>query len=91
MGAPPVRHFAADRLKVQPSQLAIERLDAPLVLSFLEHLEHKRGNSARTRNARLAAINAFFLFLWADVAALAVRLFDRRAAADQQRRPGASI
>lgn len=55
--------FAADRLKVRPSQLDIERLDAPLILSFLEHLERKRGNSARTRNARLAAINAFFRFL----------------------------
>ncbi|WOH80428.1 tyrosine-type recombinase/integrase [Bradyrhizobium sp. BEA-2-5] len=55
--------FAADRLKVRPSQLEIERLDAPLILSFLEHLERKRGNSARTRNARLAAINAFFRFL----------------------------
>lgn len=55
--------FAADRLKVRPSQLDIERLDAPLILSFLEHLERNRGNSARTRNARLAAINAFFRFL----------------------------
>jgi site-specific recombinase XerD len=55
--------FAADKLKVRPSQLEIERLDAPLILAFLEHLERKRGNSARTRNARLAAINAFFRFL----------------------------
>lgn len=55
--------FAADRLKVRPSQLEIERLDAPLILSFLEHLERKRSNSARTRNARLAATNAFFRFL----------------------------
>ena len=55
--------FAADRLKVRPSQLKIEQLDAPLILAFIEHLERKRGNSARTRNARLAAINAFFRFL----------------------------
>lgn len=55
--------FAADRLKVRPSQLEIERLDAPHILAFIEHLERKRGNSARTRNARLAAINAFFRFL----------------------------
>ena len=55
--------FAAARLKIKPSRIEIERLDAPLVLAFLEHLEKKRGNSARTRNARLAAINSFFRFL----------------------------
>lgn len=33
------------------------------ILAFLEHLERKRGNSARTRNARLAAINSFFRYL----------------------------
>jgi integrase/recombinase XerD len=55
--------FVAAKLKVRPSRLEIERLDVPLILSFLEHLEHGRGNSARTRNARLAAINAFFRFL----------------------------
>ncbi len=55
--------FAADRVKVRPSQLEIEQLDAPLILAFLQHLERNRGNSARTRNARLAAIKAFFRFL----------------------------
>ncbi len=55
--------FAAGRLKVRPSQLEIEPLDASLILSFLEHLERGRGNSPRTRNARLAGINAFFRFL----------------------------
>jgi integrase/recombinase XerD len=55
--------FAANRLKIKPSQIEIERLDAPLILTFLEHLENKRGNSVRTRNARLAAINSFFRFL----------------------------
>jgi integrase/recombinase XerD len=28
--------------------------------AFLEHLEHGRGNSARTRNIRLAAVHSFF-------------------------------
>jgi integrase/recombinase XerD len=55
--------FAAERLKVRPSKLQIEQLDVPLILAFLEHLETKRGNSARTRNARLAAINSFFRYL----------------------------
>lgn len=55
--------FAAGRLKIRPSQLAVEQLDVPLVLAFLEHLEAERGCSARTRNARLAAIHSFFRFL----------------------------
>jgi integrase/recombinase XerD len=55
--------FAAGRLRVKPSQLAIEQLDVPLVLAFLEHVEAERGCSARTRNARLAAVHSFFRFL----------------------------
>jgi integrase/recombinase XerD len=55
--------FAAGRLKLKPAKIEIEQLDPPLILAFLEHLENKRGNTARTRNARLAAINAFFRFL----------------------------
>jgi integrase/recombinase XerD len=55
--------FAADRLKTTPAGLSIEQLDATLVLAFLEHLEKKRGNCARTRNSRLAAIKTFFRFL----------------------------
>ena len=55
--------FAARRLGTRPSQLAVEQLDMPLVLAFLEHVEAERGCSARTRNARLAAIHSFFRFL----------------------------
>jgi len=55
--------FAADRLKTLPSSLEIEQLDAPLILQFLLHLETNRHCSAKTRNARLAAIKAFFRFL----------------------------
>lgn len=55
--------FAARRLKIQPSKLAIETLDAPLVVDFLNHLEKERGNSPRTCNARNAAIKAFYRFL----------------------------
>ena len=55
--------FAADRCDTSPSALTLEQLDAPLILAFLEHLENVRGNSARTRNARLAAIKAFVRFI----------------------------
>ena len=52
--------FAADRLKMQPSSLQIEQLDAPLILDFLHYLEAERQCGTKTRNARLAAINALF-------------------------------
>lgn len=55
--------FAAERLGTSPSALTLEQLDAALVLAFLEHIENVRGNSARTRNARLAAVKAFAHFL----------------------------
>jgi integrase/recombinase XerD len=45
-----------------PAQLSFDDLDAPLIGAFLEHLERDRGDSVRTRNARLAAIHSFFRF-----------------------------
>lgn len=55
--------FAAGRLKVKPSDLTLEQFDADLVLAFLADLESTRKNGARTRNARLAAVRAFFRFV----------------------------
>ena len=55
--------YAADTRKKAVEELTVEDLDEPLVLAFLDHLEVARGCSARTRNARLAAIRAFFGFL----------------------------
>ena len=55
--------FAAKRLKVLPSALALEQLDADLISAFLEYLEDKRSNAPVTRNVRLAAIKSFFRFL----------------------------
>ena len=52
--------FAAKRLKVSPSALTLEQLDAGLISAFLEYLEDKRKNAAVTRNVRLAAIKSFF-------------------------------
>ena len=52
--------FAADRLGRRPCLLEIEQLTAPFILDFLDFLERARGNSARTRNARLVAIKSFF-------------------------------
>src|SRR5437868_4638201 len=55
--------FAAKSLRITPSEISIEQLDATLVLAFLEHLEKERSNCARTRNSRLASIKTFFKFL----------------------------
>src|ERR1700759_5589132 len=55
--------FAAKRLKVPPSALTLEQLDAGLISAFLEHLEDKRKNAPVTRNVRLAAIKSFLRFL----------------------------
>lgn len=52
--------FASEKLGKPPVQLDIKELDCDLVLAFLDFLEKKRGNSVRTRNARLAAIRSFF-------------------------------
>jgi site-specific recombinase XerD len=55
--------FASRKLKVAPSELKLEQLDALLISTFLEHLEVTRQNSAQTRNVRLAAVKSFFRFL----------------------------
>jgi integrase/recombinase XerD len=52
--------FATAQTGKPPSGLDIADLDAPLIGAFLDHLEHERGNSVRTRNARLAAIHSLF-------------------------------
>jgi Site-specific recombinase XerD len=54
--------FGSKRTGKQPCQLDIDDLDAPLIGAFLNHLEDDRGNSARTRNNRLAAIHAFYKY-----------------------------
>jgi integrase/recombinase XerD len=54
--------FAAEHTGTPPSDLDISDLDAPLIGAFLDHLERERGNGARTRNARLAAIRSLFRY-----------------------------
>ncbi|MGK2852935.1 MAG: tyrosine-type recombinase/integrase [Microbacteriaceae bacterium] len=45
-----------------PDRLELAALDGALIGDFLKHLEQVRGNSVRTRNARLAAIHSFFRY-----------------------------
>jgi site-specific recombinase XerD len=54
--------FAVEQTGKPPSRLDIADLDAPLIGAFLNQLETGRGNSARTRNARLAAIHSLFRY-----------------------------
>ncbi len=56
-------HFAQRELKKPPSELRVEDIDPSFVGAFLSHLETERGNDARTRNTRLAAIRSFFRYI----------------------------
>jgi len=55
--------YAQQQLGRQPSALTLEDLNGSFIGAFLEHLERDRGNSARSRNARLAAIHSFFQYV----------------------------
>ena len=52
--------YAHERTRIQPSDLDISVLDAEVITAFLTMLEQRRGNSIRTRNARLAAIHSLY-------------------------------
>ena len=54
--------FAQKRTGKAPCQLDLADLDAPLIAAFLDHLEHERANSVRTRNARLVAVHSLFRY-----------------------------
>jgi integrase/recombinase XerD len=54
--------YCSARTGKQPSDLQITDLDAPMIAAFLDYLEQDRGNSPRTRNARLAAIHSMFSY-----------------------------
>jgi site-specific recombinase XerD len=54
--------YAQRRLHKPPAKLALEDINAPLIVAFLDDLEKHRGLSIRSRNLRLTAIRAFFRF-----------------------------
>lgn len=55
--------FASAQLARPPSRLGMEDLTVALISAFLEHLEHERASTPKTRNVRLAALRAFFRFV----------------------------
>jgi site-specific recombinase XerD len=54
--------FTSDQTRTPCHRLQFSDLNTATVSAFLDHLEHDRGNSVRTRNARLAAIHSLFGF-----------------------------
>jgi len=66
--------FAHKRLRKAPSALALDDIDAPLVMAFLDDLERVRGITARTRNLRLTAVHSFFRFAAFEVPSNAAQI-----------------
>ena len=54
--------YVGRRRRRSAAELALNDLDAPMVLAFLEDLESTRKNCVRTRNVRLAAVRAFMSY-----------------------------
>jgi site-specific recombinase XerD len=54
--------FLEKHLRKQPVAVTLDDLNAPCILAFLDHLEKKRKNSIRTRNARYAALRSFLKY-----------------------------
>ena len=54
--------FLRARFRRHPSDVTLDDLSAPVICEFLNYLEQQRGNKARSRNVRLAAIRSFFRY-----------------------------
>jgi site-specific recombinase XerD len=54
--------YAESRTHKPPTALALNDLDVPLILDFLDHLEKNRKNAVRSRNTRLAALRSFLRY-----------------------------
>lgn len=69
--------FAAQYHSVKIESLKIDHLTIELILDFLDHLQKERGNSASTRNQRLAAIKSMakmIRFMYPDKMQLAEKI-----------------
>ena len=54
--------YAAGELRKAPVELELADLDTELIGAFLDHLEHDRHVSVRTRNSRLGAIRSLYTY-----------------------------
>jgi len=71
--------FAGDYLCSSINNIEIDQLSFDLILAFLDHLEIQRGNTAKTRNYRLAAIKSLakmIRFMYPNQRELAERILN---------------
>lgn len=61
-------HFIAKEQRLSIDRITFEAFCPETILAFLEHLQKERHNTARTRNARLAAIRTFIRFCLSELA-----------------------
>ena len=59
--------YCRDQRGIPLERLSLKQIDVPLVEAFIDHLEHDRHASIRTRNYRLAALHAFFRYVQSEV------------------------
>ena len=55
--------FLNEEMKLRPEKVTLSTITDETIKNFLEWLEAHRGNSASTRNLRLAAIHAFYRYV----------------------------
>lgn len=55
--------YVSDRVRKPLDKLAVEDVTEKVVLGFLDYVQEVRTCSARTRNARLAAVRSLFAFI----------------------------
>jgi len=55
--------YFRDQRSTPPERLTLELIDAAAITGFLDGLRTSRGNSASTRNQRLAVIDSFFTWM----------------------------
>lgn len=55
--------FVSARQRKKVAALDLESLTGAEIIAFLQHIEHERKATIRTRNCRLAAIRSFFSFV----------------------------
>ena len=59
--------FAKEAEGIKEEKLTLKQVNKPFVLNFLHWIEDERGCSTATRNQRLAAIHAFYIYLQSEL------------------------
>lgn len=83
--------FVTETTKHATATLQVEDLTPDRILQFLTALETTRGNTIRTRNARLAAIHSFFRYVLDSDPALAAQSACARHSTEEGRASGPGL